>query len=237
MARILVVDDEQGIRSVLTQLFEYEDHEVRTASGGAEAIQTYAEFRPDVAFLDVKMARMDGLEALSRIRESDPHAVVVMISGHGTIDTAVEATRRGAFDFQEKPLDTERILIVLRNALQQQGLLQENARLRGRFPTDRLPDTEEVNRMRAFLPDTAEVVVRGSIRTVEPGRAAVRVDNASFARIPIPAGEIPGVLERMGRGDQPGLAPEEYPFPLPPGVGSARVENGQLVLSPREGQQ
>ena len=110
-------------------------------------------------------------------------------------------------------------------------------RLRGRFPTDRLPDTEEVNRIRTFLPDTAEVVVRGSIRTVEPGRAAVRVDNASFARIPIPAGEIPGVLERMGRGDQPGLAPEEYPFPLPPGVGSARVENGQLVLSPREGQQ
>jgi two-component system, NtrC family, nitrogen regulation response regulator NtrX len=131
MARILVVDDEQGIRHVLTQLFEYEDHEVRAASGGAEAIAAYAEFHPDVTFLDVKMARMDGLEVLTSLRDADPSAVVIMISGHGTIDTAVEATRRGAFDFLEKPLDTDRLLLVLRNALQQQGLLAENARLRG----------------------------------------------------------------------------------------------------------
>src|SRR4051812_8163778 len=131
MARILVVDDEQGIRHVLTQLFEYDDHEVHAASGGAEAIELYADFRPDVTFLDVKMARMDGLETLTKIRETDPAAVVVMMSGHGTINTAVEATRRGAFDFLEKPLDTERLLIVLRNALSQQGLQAENARLRG----------------------------------------------------------------------------------------------------------
>lgn len=96
MARILVVDDEQGIRHVLTQLFEYEDHEVRSAGGGAEAIDLYRDFRPDVTFLDVKMARMDGLETLTKIREADPAAVVVMMSGHGTINTAVEATRRGA---------------------------------------------------------------------------------------------------------------------------------------------
>jgi two-component system nitrogen regulation response regulator NtrX len=131
MARILVVDDEQGIRHVLSQLFEYEDHEVRAAASGAEALEVYPEFRPDLTFLDVKMARMDGLEALSNIREMDPAAMVVMISGHGTIDTAIEATRRGAYDFLEKPLDTERLLLVLRNALQQRGLLQENARLRG----------------------------------------------------------------------------------------------------------
>jgi two-component system nitrogen regulation response regulator NtrX len=130
MARILVVDDEQGIRHVLSQLFEYEDHEVRSAASGPEALELYPEFRPDLTFLDVKMARMDGLEALSRIRELDPAAMVVMISGHGTIHTAIEATRRGAYDFLEKPLDTERLLLVLRNALQQRGLLEENARLR-----------------------------------------------------------------------------------------------------------
>jgi two-component system, NtrC family, nitrogen regulation response regulator NtrX len=130
MARLLVVDDEEGIRKVLTQLFDYEGHEVRAASNAHEAIAVYGEFFPDLTFMDVKMARMDGLEALSRIREMDPHAMVVMISGHGTIETAVEATRRGAYDFLEKPLDTDRILLILRNALQQRGLLAENARLR-----------------------------------------------------------------------------------------------------------
>jgi two-component system nitrogen regulation response regulator NtrX len=131
MARILVVDDEEGIRRVLSQLLEYEDHEVRSAGGAAEALEIYREFHPDLTFMDVKMARMDGLEALTKLREMDPSALVVMISGHGTIDTAVEATRRGAYDFLEKPLDTDRILLLLRNALQQRGLLEENARLRG----------------------------------------------------------------------------------------------------------
>ena len=131
MARILVVDDEEGIRRVLSQLLEYEDHEVRSAGSAAECLELYPEFRPDLTFLDVKMARMDGLEALTQIREIDPNALVVMISGHGTIDTAVDATRRGAYDFLEKPLDTDRILLLLRNALQQRGLLEENTRLRG----------------------------------------------------------------------------------------------------------
>ncbi len=130
MARMLVVDDEDGIRRTLAQLLEYEDHEVRTAASGPEALAIYPEFRPHLTFLDVKMPRMDGLEALTRIREIDPAALVVMISGHGTIDTAVAATRRGAYDFLEKPLDTDRILLILRNALQQRGLLEENARLR-----------------------------------------------------------------------------------------------------------
>jgi len=130
MARILVVDDEEGIRKVLRQLLEYEGHEVRVATSGGEALTVYPEFRPDIVFLDVKMARMDGLEVLGRLREQDPNAIVVMISGHGTIETAVEATRRGAYDFLEKPLDTDRILLTIRNALQQRGLAQENARLR-----------------------------------------------------------------------------------------------------------
>ncbi|HUE77642.1 MAG TPA: sigma-54 dependent transcriptional regulator [Longimicrobiales bacterium] len=130
MARILVVDDEEGIRHVLRQVLEYEGHTVRTASGGGEALGLYDDWKPDLTFLDVKMARMDGLEVLGRIRESDPEAVVVMISGHGSIDTAVEATRRGAYDFLEKPLDTDRILVTIRNALQQRGLASEVARLR-----------------------------------------------------------------------------------------------------------
>jgi two-component system nitrogen regulation response regulator NtrX len=130
MARILVVDDEEGIRKILRQVLEYEGHEVRVAGGGGEALSVYSEFRADLSLLDVKMARMDGLEVLDRLREQDPAAVVIMMSGHGNIETAVEATRRGAYDFLEKPLDTDRLLVTIRNALQHRGLEQENARLR-----------------------------------------------------------------------------------------------------------
>ena len=131
MARILVVDDEEGIRKILKQVLEYEGHDVRVAGGGGEGLSVYTEFKPDLTFLDVKMARMDGLEVLDRLREQDPSSVVIMISGHGTIETAVESTRRGAYDFLEKPLDTDRLLVTIRNALQHRGLEQENARLRG----------------------------------------------------------------------------------------------------------
>jgi two-component system nitrogen regulation response regulator NtrX len=130
MARILVVDDEEGIRRVLRQVLEYEGHEVMGAASGGEALTLYQKERPDLTLLDVKMARMDGLEALDEVRAIDPAAVVIMISGHGTIETAVDATRRGAFDFLEKPLDTDRLLVTVRNALQRRGLEQENARLR-----------------------------------------------------------------------------------------------------------
>jgi two-component system nitrogen regulation response regulator NtrX len=128
--RILIVDDEAGIRQALKQVLEYENLVVRVASTGGEAITLYPEFRPHLVFLDVKMAGFDGLETLTRIRYLDPKAQVVMISGHGTIATAVEATQRGAFDFLEKPLDTDRLLVTVRNALAHAELMDENTRLR-----------------------------------------------------------------------------------------------------------
>ena len=115
--RVLIVDDEAGIRQALKQVLEYEELEVRVAASGGEAITVYSEFRPHLVFLDVKMAGLDGLETLTRLRDLDPRAQIVMISGHGTIATAVEATQRGAFDFLEKPLDTDRLLLTVRNAL------------------------------------------------------------------------------------------------------------------------
>ncbi len=130
-SRILVIDDEQGIRAALGQLLEYEGYEVRTGDSGAAGIAAYEEWRPHLVFMDVKMAGMDGLEALRQIRRIDPSAVVVMISGHATIQTAVEATQLGAYDILEKPLDTDRILVLLRNALQHVDLQEENARLKG----------------------------------------------------------------------------------------------------------
>jgi two-component system, NtrC family, nitrogen regulation response regulator NtrX len=128
--RILVIDDEPGIRQALGQLLEYEGYETRTAPSGAEGIAEYEKFRPQLVFLDVKMAGLNGLETLKRLRQLDPNATVVMISGHATIQTAVEATQLGAFDILEKPLDTDRVLVLLRNALEQRTLSEENERLR-----------------------------------------------------------------------------------------------------------
>jgi len=128
--RVLVVDDEKGIREALQQLLEYEQIEVRTGATGAEALALYEEFRPHLVFLDVKMQGMDGIETLKRLRELDHQAQIVMISGHGTIQTAVAATQHGAYDFLEKPLDTDRVLLTLRNALQHVELASENVRLR-----------------------------------------------------------------------------------------------------------
>ncbi len=130
MAEILIVDDEESIGGALQQVFEYEGHRVRLACNGPDALELVEEFPPDVTFLDVKMPGMDGLEVLERIRSEDPQALVVMISGHGTIDTAVEATRKGAYDFLEKPLDTDRLLVTLRNALELKGLSASVERLR-----------------------------------------------------------------------------------------------------------
>jgi two-component system nitrogen regulation response regulator NtrX len=130
MARLLIVDDEESIGDALRQVFEYEGHQVRVARDGPEGLEMAESFLPDVTFLDVKMPGMDGLEVLGRIRGGDPQALVIMISGHGTIDTAVEATRKGAYDFLEKPLDTDRLLVTLRNALAVKGLSESVERLR-----------------------------------------------------------------------------------------------------------
>src|SRR5438309_3164351 len=131
--RILIIDDEQGIRAALGQLLEFEGYEVRAVGNAVDGIGAYQRQRPDLVFLDVKMAGIDGVEALKKIKEIDPGAIVVMISGHATIQTAVEATQLGAYDILEKPLDTDRILVTLRNALQHLDLHEENARLKERI--------------------------------------------------------------------------------------------------------
>lgn len=104
--------------------------------------------------------------------------------------------------------------------------------LSGRLATEKLPDTRELRAVREFLPDTAEVRLRGELRTLSPGRAALRIDHVSFAKVPVPRDVYPDALKRLGRADEPGLAADEYPFRLPPGVSSARVEGSELILAP-----
>ncbi len=129
-ASILVIDDEASIRRTLREILEYEEYEVDEAVDGESALAKLRTGRYDLALLDVKMPRMDGLEVLQTVSKELPELPVVMISGHGTIETAVEATRLGAFDFIEKPPDLNRLLVTLRNALDRSNLQEENRRMR-----------------------------------------------------------------------------------------------------------
>jgi two-component system nitrogen regulation response regulator NtrX len=129
-SRILIVDDEAEIRRSLRMILEYEGYEVVEASSGPEGVSLAERDAPDLVFLDIKMPGMDGLEALQRMRSASESLPVVIISGHGTVSTAVEATKAGAFDFIEKPLASERVLVTIRNALDQTRLRDENRSLK-----------------------------------------------------------------------------------------------------------
>jgi two-component system nitrogen regulation response regulator NtrX len=129
-SRILVIDDEAEIRRSVRMILEYEGYDVLEASSGPEGVALAEKESPDLVFLDVKMPGMDGLEALQRIKAANDAIPVVIISGHGNVTTAVEATKAGAFDFIEKPLASERVLVTIRNALDQTRLVDENRTLR-----------------------------------------------------------------------------------------------------------
>ena len=128
--KILVVDDESSIRRTLREILEYEDFEVEEAEDGEEALEKIRSQQYDLALLDVKMPKRDGMEVLEAIADEMPEQPVVMISGHGTIETAVEATKLGAFDFIEKPPDLNRLLVTVRNAMDRGSLEIQNRRMR-----------------------------------------------------------------------------------------------------------
>ena len=167
MARLLIVDDEKGIRDALAQVFEYEGQEVRVAEDGPDALLVANTFQPDLVFLDVKMPGMDGLEVLARLGDESPGSLVIMISGHGTIDTALEATRRGAYDFLEKPLDTDRLLVTFRRALELKGLTESMAELRSQVESryeivgNSLPIRRVLERIEKGAATDARILISG----------------------------------------------------------------------------
>jgi DNA-binding NtrC family response regulator len=125
MLKILVIDDERSIRNTLKDILGFEGYHVELAENGKTGIGMVQSGEFDIIFCDIKMPEMDGLEVLEQIRIIKPESTVVMISGHGTIETAVEAIKKGAFDFIEKPLDLNRLLITLRNASDKTALVKE----------------------------------------------------------------------------------------------------------------
>ena len=135
--KILIIDDEAPIRASLKEILEYENYQVMEAEDGAEGLKLAAKFAFDVVFCDIKMPKMDGLEVLDAIVEKGIDGRVIMISGHGTVETAVQAIKVGAFDFIQKPLDLNRILLTVRHALDQGQLEQETERLTRKIQTER----------------------------------------------------------------------------------------------------
>ncbi len=123
MAKILVVDDETPIRRTLREILEFEQYDVDEAADGAECVSKAQKDKYDVIMMDIKMPKMDGIDALERLQILTPETPVVMMSGHGTIETAVDAVKKGAFDFISKPLDLNRMLITLRNAMEKSDLV------------------------------------------------------------------------------------------------------------------
>ena len=130
MPRILVIDDERSIRNTLKDVLEYEKYEVDLAEEGTAGIELFSQQQYDTVLCDIKMAKMDGIEVLQKLQEISSDVPVIMISGHGNIDTAVDAIKKGAFDFLEKPLDLNRLLITIRNALERGSLISQTKVLR-----------------------------------------------------------------------------------------------------------
>jgi DNA-binding NtrC family response regulator len=130
MAHILIIDDERAIRKTLSEILVFEGHKIDEASDGEEGFKKFSEKSFDVVLCDIKMPKMDGLEFLEKARQINADTPIIMISGHGNIETAVEAVKKGAFDFISKPPDLNRLLITIRNASEKQSLVTETKVLR-----------------------------------------------------------------------------------------------------------
>ena len=125
MAKLLIIDDEKSIRKTLREILEYEKYEVEEAADGAEGLAMIQKSKYDVVLCDIKMPKMDGMEVLEKAMQTAADTPIVMISGHGTIETAVEAVKKGAFDFIARPLDLNRLLVTVRNAMDKASLVTE----------------------------------------------------------------------------------------------------------------
>jgi len=167
MPKILVIDDEKSIRNTLKEILTYEGYEVTEAQDGSEGIKFAEKEKFDIILSDIKMPKMDGLEVLERLQETAPETPVVMISGHGNIDTAVEAIRKGAFDYISKPLDLNRMLVTIRNAMDRSVLVKETKTLKRKiYKTNEIVgESEPLKLIKAMIekvaPTEARVLITG----------------------------------------------------------------------------
>ena len=165
MANILIIDDEKSIRRTLREILEYEGYKVEEAADGMEGLEVMKNNSFDAVLLDIKMPKMDGMEVLEKLQQQYSDLPVIMVSGHGNIDTAVEAVKKGAYDFVAKPMDLNRLLITLRNALDKASLVTETKVLK-----------RKVSKTREMLGESPAIVkIKEKIEKVAPTEARVLI--------------------------------------------------------------
>ena len=167
--KILITDDERAIRRALREILEFEGYQIEEAENGMDALKLLREQSFDLVFCDIKMPQLDGLELLSKIKEEGIKSLIIMISGHGTVETAVQAIKNGAFDFIEKPLDLNRILVTIRNAKLNTALVQETVQLKNTIKkikgTSVIGASKAINDIKSMIekvaPSDARVLITG----------------------------------------------------------------------------
>ncbi len=205
MTKILIIDDEQAIASSLREILEYEGYEVKLAEDGAKGLEMSISGAFDIIFCDVKMPKMDGIEVLEKITEAGIESSVVMISGHGSIETAVEALKKGAFDFIQKPLDLNRILVTVRNAADRGVLMEETKVLRRKvnksLSSDIVGESDAIQKIKTMIdtvaPTDARVLItggNGSGKELVARQIHEKSNRASQAFIEVNCAAIPSEL-------------------------------------------
>jgi two-component system nitrogen regulation response regulator NtrX len=165
MATILIIDDEKAIRKTLTEILSYEGYKIDEASDGEEGLKKFGEKAYDIVLCDIKMPKIDGIEFLEKAKDINPDVPVIMISGHGNIDTAVEAVKKGAFDYISKPPDLNRLLITLRNAVDKQNLVTETKVLK-----------RKVSKVQEMIGESGPIAkIKDTIEKVAPTDARVLI--------------------------------------------------------------
>src|SRR5687768_7143695 len=165
MSNILIIDDEKAIRKTLSEILSYEGYKIEEAGDGEESLRRFREKNYDVVLCDIKMPKLDGIEFLDKAREANPDVPVIMISGHGTIETAVEAVKKGAYDYISKPPDLNRLLITIRNAMDKTNLVAEAKVLK-----------RKVSKVEEMIGDSGPIVkIKETIDKVAPTEARILV--------------------------------------------------------------
>ena len=169
MNKILIIDDERPIRSTLKEILEFEKFQVDDAEDGKVGFELIKKNKYELIFCDIKMPKMDGMEVLEKSISSGIDTPFIMISGHGNVETAVEAIKKGAYDFIQKPLDLNRILVTLRNALDRENIVKENVTLKRKVAkgkiTDIVGDSDQIMKIKEMIdkvaPTDARVLITG----------------------------------------------------------------------------